>query len=123
MHIRANTCVALQADDRFFWNRHLQHRLIDLAQTGNLQSDISGFVIPVIFGCRYILVIAIVSAELTAVTFVCQSVPSGLQASMPASSSLVLSLAERDIVLVHDTSLEESTKRAMCQTSTRPNSS
>ncbi|BGP50703.1 Phosphoinositide phosphatase sac1 [Rhodotorula kratochvilovae] len=37
------------ADDRFFWNRHLQRRLID-ATTGPGQEDYSKFILPVIFG-------------------------------------------------------------------------
>ncbi|GJN93420.1 hypothetical protein Rhopal_006475-T1 [Rhodotorula paludigena] len=37
------------ADDRFFWNRHLQRRLID-ATSGPSQEDYSRFILPVIFG-------------------------------------------------------------------------
>ncbi|GAA5877836.1 hypothetical protein JCM8547_002693, partial [Rhodosporidiobolus lusitaniae] len=37
------------ADDRFFWNRHLQHRLIDATTNGG-PDDYSRFILPVIFG-------------------------------------------------------------------------
>ncbi|GAA6054500.1 hypothetical protein JCM3770_001019 [Rhodotorula araucariae] len=37
------------ADDRFFWNRHLQRRLID-ATTGAGDKDYSKFILPVMFG-------------------------------------------------------------------------
>ncbi|GAA5922901.1 hypothetical protein JCM1841_003776 [Sporobolomyces salmonicolor] len=37
------------ADDRFFWNRHLQRRLID-ATTGSAEIDYSRFILPVMFG-------------------------------------------------------------------------
>ncbi|GAA6022266.1 hypothetical protein JCM8202_001999 [Rhodotorula sphaerocarpa] len=38
-----------QADDRFFWNRHLQGRLINATTVGGDQ-DFSRFILPVVFG-------------------------------------------------------------------------
>lgn len=40
-----------QADDRFFWNKHLQSRFIDLAGNMPAGGDISGFILPALFGC------------------------------------------------------------------------
>ncbi|KAL7417341.1 putative SAC1-recessive suppressor of secretory defect [Mrakia frigida] len=37
-----------KAEDRFFWNRHMQSKLIDETRTG--RSDLSAFILPVIFG-------------------------------------------------------------------------
>ena len=44
----AETPVWQRADDRFFWNRHLQSRLIDLTQSGKV--DLSRFIQPFLFG-------------------------------------------------------------------------
>ncbi|CAD6582654.1 MAG: hypothetical protein CYPHOPRED_002091 [Cyphobasidiales sp. Tagirdzhanova-0007] len=38
-----------RADDRFFWNKYLQTRLIDLANSKQ-GGDLSGFILPVLFG-------------------------------------------------------------------------
>lgn len=38
-----------RADDRFFWNRHLQTRLIELTESGTA-GDFSRFIQPVVFG-------------------------------------------------------------------------
>ena len=38
-----------RADERFFWNRFLQDRLIDATENG---TDLSRFILPVMFGCK-----------------------------------------------------------------------
>ncbi|POY76482.1 hypothetical protein BMF94_0683 [Rhodotorula taiwanensis] len=40
-----------KADDRFFWNRHLQGRLINATTVGGPQ-DFSRFILPITFGCK-----------------------------------------------------------------------
>ncbi|CAG8548769.1 2260_t:CDS:10 [Paraglomus brasilianum] len=38
-----------EADDRFFWNRHLQSKLVDIT-LNNPDQDLSDFILPVVFG-------------------------------------------------------------------------
>ncbi|GAA5862472.1 hypothetical protein JCM3774_002529 [Rhodotorula dairenensis] len=38
------------SDDRFFWNRHLQGRLINATTAAGSQQDFSRFILPVVFG-------------------------------------------------------------------------
>ncbi|KAM0750547.1 hypothetical protein T439DRAFT_325617 [Meredithblackwellia eburnea MCA 4105] len=52
------------ADDRFFWNRHMQHRLIDLS-TRLGDQDCSKFILPVIFGFLNIQTTTLNSRSLT----------------------------------------------------------
>lgn len=40
-----------RADERFFWNRFLQDRLIDATESG---TDLSRFILPVMFGCKFV---------------------------------------------------------------------
>lgn len=39
-----------RADERFFWNRFLQEKLIDLTESG--ATDLSRFILPTMFGCK-----------------------------------------------------------------------
>lgn len=41
--------LALQADDRFFWNRHLMSRFIDTTRSNPAQ-NLSRFILPAVFG-------------------------------------------------------------------------
>ena len=42
-----------RADDRFFWNKFLMTKLIQQTERGGQGNDLSRFILPLLFGCKF----------------------------------------------------------------------